>query len=67
MEIEIITPEKKLFEGSILSVLIPGTSGEFEILNNHAPVISNLKSGTIRVIDENNHSSFHRLNFQSSS
>ena len=50
MTLEIITPEKKLFSGEINSVKFPGTNGEFEILNNHAPIISTLSNGEIRVI-----------------
>ena len=49
MELEIITPEKELFSGEITSVKLPGTNGGFEILNNHAPIISTLKKGEIKV------------------
>lgn len=51
MLLDILTPEKQLFEGEIKSVKLPGTNGEFEILNNHAPIISTLTKGEIRVID----------------
>ena len=54
MILEIITPEQKTFEGEVTSVKFPGTSGEFEILNNHAPIVSTLTKGDIRVIDTNN-------------
>ena len=50
MQLEIITPEKKLFEGEVKLVQVPGTRGSFEILNNHAPIISTLEKGTLRVI-----------------
>ena len=50
MELEIITPEKELFSGEISSVKLPGTNGGFEILNNHAPIISALTKGDIRII-----------------
>ena len=50
MILEIITPEKKAFEGEVTSVKFPGISGGFEILNNHAPIISALGKGDIRVI-----------------
>ena len=49
MILEIITPEKQVFAGEATSVKFPGTSGEFEIHNNHAPIISTLTSGVIRV------------------
>jgi F-type H+-transporting ATPase subunit epsilon len=51
MILDILTPEKQLFEGEVKSVKLPGTNGEFEILNNHAPIISTLTKGEIRVID----------------
>ena len=50
MILEIITPEKQVFTGEVTSVKLPGTSGEFEIHNNHAPIISTLTSGVIRVV-----------------
>jgi F-type H+-transporting ATPase subunit epsilon len=49
MILEILTPEKKFFSGEVESVLMPGTDGKFEILKGHAPLISSLKSGEIRV------------------
>ena len=53
MILEIITPEKEIFNGEVTSVKFPGTNGEFEILNNHAPIISTLEKGEIRVITTN--------------
>ena len=50
MTLEIITPEKKLFSGDVTSIKLPGINGGFEILNNHAPIISALGEGEIRVI-----------------
>ena len=50
MKLEIITPEKELFAGEVSSVKLPGTNGGFEILNNHAPIISTLSKGEIKVI-----------------
>lgn len=49
MTLEILTPEKKIFSGEVESVLFPGTDGKFEILKGHAPLISSLKSGEIRI------------------
>ena len=49
MFLEIITPEKKLFSGEITSLKVPGTSGEFQVLKNHAPIISTLKKGRIEI------------------
>jgi len=54
MILEIITPEKEVFKGEVTSVKFPGTSGDFEVLNHHAPIISTLTNGKIRVITANN-------------
>ena len=54
MELEIITPEKNVFKGEVNSVLLPGTTGKFEVLNGHAPIISSLKQGQVRVINAEN-------------
>jgi len=49
MYLEIVTPEATLFNGEVESLAVPGVNGEFEMLNNHAPVISLLKSGHVKV------------------
>jgi F-type H+-transporting ATPase subunit epsilon len=49
MTLEILTPDKKIFEGEATSVTLPGTLGLFEILNNHAPIISTLNDGRLTV------------------
>jgi F-type H+-transporting ATPase subunit epsilon len=49
MELEIITPESTLFSGEIELVRLPGIGGSFEILKNHAPLISTLAEGKIKV------------------
>ena len=47
MTLEILTPDKKVYEGEATSVTLPGTLGQFEILNNHAPIISTLEDGKL--------------------
>jgi F-type H+-transporting ATPase subunit epsilon len=47
MKLEIITPEASLFKGEANSVTLPGLDGVFQVLNNHAPIISSLKSGDV--------------------
>ncbi len=47
MLLEIITPEKKIFEGEVNSATFPGADGSFQILNDHAPLVSLLKEGTV--------------------
>tara|TARA_B100000963_G_scaffold40097_1_gene29804 strand:+ start:7002 stop:7238 length:237 start_codon:yes stop_codon:yes gene_type:complete len=54
MILEIITPEKQLFTGEVNSIKVPGVIGDFEILNNHAPIISSLREGDIRIISIDN-------------
>jgi F-type H+-transporting ATPase subunit epsilon len=49
MTLEILTPDKTVFEGEATSVTLPGTLGQFEILNNHAPIISTLEDGKVTV------------------
>ena len=49
MFLEIITPDKKVFSGEVTSVTVPGTKGSFQILNNHAPIISTLETGKVKV------------------
>lgn len=52
MVLEILTPDKKIYSGKVKLVKLPGTKGAFEILKNHAPIISTLEKGTIKVIEE---------------
>lgn len=47
MYIEIITPDKKVFEGEVDSAIFPGSDGSFQILNDHAPMISALGKGPV--------------------
>ena len=51
MKLVALTPEKELFNGDITSVKLPGVGGQFEILNNHAPIVAALEAGEVRVID----------------
>jgi F-type H+-transporting ATPase subunit epsilon len=49
MVLEIISPDKMLFQGEVDSLQLPGTSGSLGILNNHAPIIATLKAGVVKV------------------
>ena len=51
MKVEILTPEATLFEGEASFVYLPGSDGSIGILNRHAPLISSLKKGTLRIKD----------------
>ena len=53
MHISVLTPDKEIFDGQITSVKVPGVSGQFEVLNNHAPIVSALGEGQVRLIQEN--------------
>ncbi len=62
MNIEIITPDKTLFEGTATLVQLPGIDGSFEILNNHAPLISVLGKGKIKIEKGKNQIEFFEVN-----
>lgn len=47
MQLEILTPEKTFYRGEVDSITLPGETGSFQILNNHAPLISSLKKGML--------------------
>lgn len=49
MLLEIVTPDKKVFEGEVSSVTFPGADGEFQVLSNHAPLISALGKGKVSI------------------
>lgn len=50
MNITVLTPDKEIFRGAITSVKVPGTSGQFQVLNNHAPIVSALEPGKIQMV-----------------
>jgi F-type H+-transporting ATPase subunit epsilon len=52
MKIEIITPDRKVYEGDIKSIRVPGKKGSFQVLKDHAPIISTLDSGTVIMVDQ---------------
>ena len=52
MNLEILTPEKKLYSGEVYGVQLPGTDGLFEVLDKHAPIVSALGKGTIKVLKD---------------
>ena len=53
MHISVLTPDKEIFDGKITSVKVPGVGGQFEVLNNHAAIVSALGEGQVRLIPEN--------------
>jgi len=52
MRIEIVTPDKKIFEGDIKSVRVPGRKGSFQVLKDHAPIVSTLERGSVIMVNQ---------------
>jgi F-type H+-transporting ATPase subunit epsilon len=52
MTLEILTPEKKIFSGEVYGVQLPGITGLFEVLDKHAPLISALKNGKLKILKD---------------
>ena len=52
LKLKIVSPERIEFEGEVKSVLVPGTLGQFQILVNHAPIISTLQKGTVEYVNK---------------
>ena len=62
MNLEILTPEKKLFSADVYGVQLPGVDGLFEVLDRHAPLVSALKAGQVKVLkDRSNHLAFFTI------
>ena len=58
MKLEIITPSSTLFTGEVSLVQLPGIDGLFEILKSHAPLVSALKEGRVKVVDDQNETQY---------
>lgn len=52
MKLEIITPDRKVYEGDIASIRVPGKKGSFQVLKDHAPIISTLENGPVMIVDQ---------------
>jgi len=50
LNISVLTPDKEIFHGNIKSVKVPGTLGQFQVLNNHAPIVSSLEEGVVYIV-----------------
>ena len=61
MLLEIIAPDQELYSGEVDLVQVPGSKGSFEILRNHAPIISTLDKGQIKIIDPKGATSFFEV------
>lgn len=56
MTLEILTPERKIFSGEVYGVQLPGIDGLFEVLDKHAPIVSALKAGKLKILKDKNSS-----------
>lgn len=54
MTLEILTPEQKVFSGEVYGVQLPGIGGLFEVLDKHAPLVSALKDGKLKILKDKN-------------
>ncbi len=52
MKLVVLTPEKEFFSGEVVSLTVPGVSGDFEVLNNHAPLVSELTKGNVKIVQQ---------------
>ena len=52
LQLKIVSPEKVEYDGAVERILVPGTMGQFEILNDHAPIISTLQKGTVEYVNK---------------
>lgn len=52
MTLEILTPEQKIFSGDVYGVQLPGIAGSFEVLDKHAPMVSALKEGKLKILKD---------------
>jgi len=53
LDVEIVTPNKTVYSGRIKSITLPGAKAPFQVLFNHAPIVSSLETGKIKLVDEN--------------
>jgi F-type H+-transporting ATPase subunit epsilon len=62
MNLEILTPERKIYSGDVYGIQLPGIDGSFEVLERHAPLVSALKAGRMKILkDRNNHVAFYQI------
>ena len=57
LQLKIVSPEKVEYDGAAERILVPGTMGQFEILNDHAPIIYTLQKGTVEYVNKEGKSS----------
>jgi F-type H+-transporting ATPase subunit epsilon len=65
MNLEILTPERKLFSGDVYGVQLPGVEGSFEVLEKHAPLVAALKAGRVKVLKDKSYAPLAFFQIQS--
>lgn len=61
MQLEILSPEHKVYSGKVYGIQLPGLEGSFEILENHAPMIATLGKGKLKIIKDKNNSELYEI------
>lgn len=61
MQLDILTPEHKIYSGNVYGIQLPGIEGSFEILENHAPIIATLGKGKMKIIKDKNTTELYEI------
>lgn len=61
MQLDILTPERKIFNGNVYGVLLPGVQGYFELLDNHAPIVAALGKGQMKILKDKTHTEIYNI------
>lgn len=61
MQLEIYTPERKVFRGQVYGIQLPGIDGSFEVLQNHAPLVAALVPGKAKVLNDKTNFSYYNI------
>lgn len=61
MQLDILTPERKIFSGDVYGVQLPGVQGSFEILKSHAPMVAALGKGKMKVLKDTQHADIFQV------
>jgi len=61
MQLDILTPEHKVYSGNVYGIQLPGIEGSFEILENHAPIIATLGNGKMKIIKDKNSTEIYEI------
>lgn len=59
--LEILTPDKNIFSGEVYGVQLPGIGGLFEVLDKHAPLVSALKAGKLKILKDKNSTTIYQI------